>query len=548
MIRLGNPQVRGLLTPALADDPAFGAAGSALERLLRRVVRSVPNLLLWHRLALTAGRPVPGMLAPIGRVAEASGGLTPLSTAELELLAWQLHVDFRETARTDAELAGLILDAIAWHRIKGTPASLYAALRRFGYAAAIEENGPGDYWATYQLGLPQIADMDDVRRIVTICTEMAPARCRLWRLYTDAYDRRPIVLSEGPALGDGWLSFHSGVPVEGPDGDIVVSFGTKRSFQAETYLPSLHAASFGTECVSGHTAPYLDRFIVGRSRLSGPLPRNHPFVMGALFSILWADRQTLGRSWRGEWDARSWLDYTGFDRKLPRWRMGRRSLSRAQLVPTESALADTNSRLGATFAVVIDSPPRLGSFALSGHGCKRQERRLHEMAIVTQGTETPRLDPPAPHAAGTAWLASAGGIPDPERGQQASQCDLAMKLAENAWTPPETALPSSLALPAEALDPAPPFAAGTGLLSASGSPLPEVEPEHGILSAQALSMKPNAWAAPESVGLSALGTGTPALAPAPPASGLLTLFAPQWAGAWTQTGQDWKTPSHITIQ
>lgn len=52
----------------------------------------------------------------------------------------------------------------------------------------------------------------------------------------------------------------------------------------------------------------------------------------------------------------------------------------------------------------------------------------------------------------------------------------------------------------------------------------------------------------ESAGLSALGTGTPALAPAPPASGLLTLFAPQWAGAWTQTGQDWKTPSHITIQ
>lgn len=335
MIRLGDPQVRGLLTPALADDPAFGAAGSALETLLRRVVRSVPNLLLWHRLALTAGRPVPDMLAPIGRVAEASGGLTPLSTAELELLAWQLHVDFRETARTDAELAGLILDAIAWHRIKGTPASLYAALHRFGYAASIEENGPGAYWATYQLGLPQIADMDDVRRIVTICTEMAPARCRLWRLYTDAYDRRPIVLSEGPALGDGWLSFHSGVSVEGPDGDIVVSFGTKRSFQAETYLPSLHAASFGTECVSGHTAPYLDRFIVGRSRLSGPLPRNHPFVMGALFSILWADRQTLGRSWRGEWDARSWLDYTGFDRKLPRWRMGRRSLSRAQLVPTE---------------------------------------------------------------------------------------------------------------------------------------------------------------------------------------------------------------------
>ena len=413
----------------------------------------------------------------------------------------------------------------------------------------IEEGiSAGKYWASYQIGLGDFSDMARIGDVITLARLSQPVRCKLFRVYNSVFDRRPIVLSEGPALGDGWLSFYSGVSVEGPDGDVIVSFGTKRGFQAEAYLPSLHAASFGTECVSGHTAPYLDRFIVGRSRLSEPLPRNHPFVMGALFSILWADRQTLGRSWRGEWDARSWLDYTGFDRKLPRWRMGRRGLSRAQLVPTESALADTNSRLGATFAVVIDNPPRLGSFTLSEHDCKRQERRLHEMTIVTQGTETPRLAPPAPQAAGTAWLASTGGIPDPERGQQSSQCELAMKLTENAWAPPETALPSSLALTAAPLDPVPPFAAGTGLLSASGSPLPEVEPEHGILSAQALSMKPNAWAAPESAGLSALGTGTPALAPAPPASGLLTLFGPQWTGAWTQTGQDWKTPSHITIQ
>ena len=534
-----------LLPSSIAEDTTIASAARALDGVLLRTTLAVPNLLLYARLNRSD---TTGMLPALARLSAAGGGLKELGLPELEQLAWQFHVDFRDAATTTEQLTAAIRNSIPWHSIKGTPASLHAALRLFGYAAAIEEDGTGDYWATYQLGLPEIADMDDVRRIVTICTEMAPARCRLWRMYTDAYDRRPIVLSEGPALGDGWLSFHSGVSVEGPDGDIIVSFGTKRSFQAEAYLPSLHAASFGTECVSGHTAPYLDRFTVGRSRLSEPLPRNHPFVMGALFSILWADRQTLGRSWRGEWDARSWLDYTGFDRKLPRWRMGRRSLSRAQLVPTESMLADTNSRLGVTFALVIDNPPRLGSFALSGHDCKRQERRLHEMTIVTQGTETPRLAPPAPQAAGTAWLASAGGIPDPERGQQASRCDLAMKLAENAWTPPEAALPSSLALPAEALDPAPPFAAGTGLLSASGSPLPEVAPEHGILSAQALSMKPNAWAAPESAGLSALGTGTPALAPAPPASGLLTLFAPQWTGAWTQTGQDWKTPSHITIQ
>ena len=413
----------------------------------------------------------------------------------------------------------------------------------------IEEGiSAGKYWASYQIGLGDFSDMARIGDVITLARLSQPVRCKLFRVYNSVFDRRPIVLSEGPALGDGWLSFYSGVSVEGPDGDVIVSFGTKRSFQAEAYLPSLHAASFGTECVSGHTAPYLDRFIVGRSRLSEPLPRNHPFVRGALFSILWAVRQTLGRSWRGEWDARRWLDYTGFDRKLPRWRMGRRSLSRSQLVPTESMLADTNSRLGATFAVVIDNPPRLGSFTLSGHECGREERRLHEMAIVIQGTETPRLDPPAPQAAGTAWLASTEGIPIPERVRQASLSELAMRLSGNAWMPPETALPSSLVLPAEALDPAPPFAAGTGLLSVSGSPLPEVVPEHGILSAQALRMKPTAWAAPENAGLSALGACTPSLDPAPPASGLLTLLAPLWVGAWTQAGRNWKTPKHLSTQ
>ena len=354
----------------------------------------------------------------------------------------------------------LIEEGVAWQRLIGTPEAMRRALSWIKVYPTIEEGiSAGKYWASYQIGLGDFSDMARIGDVITLARLSQPVRCKLFRVYNSVFDRRPIVLSEGPALGDGWLSFYSGVSVEGPDGDVIVSFGTKRGFQAEAYLPSLHAASFGTECVSGHTAPYLDRFIVGRSRLSEPLPRNHPFVMGALFSILWADRQTLGRSWRGEWDARRWLDYTGFDRKLPRWRMGRRSLSRSQLVPTESMLADTNSRLGATFAVVIDNPPRLGSFTLSGHDCKRQERRLHEMAIVTQGTETPRLDPPAPQAAGGAWLASCPPIPNPERVRQAGLGETALGLEPLAWSSPETAGTAELSSIGEAVEPPEPSAA-----------------------------------------------------------------------------------------
>ena len=130
----------------------------------------------------------------------------------------------------------------------------------------IEEGiSAGKYWASYQIGLGDFSDMARIGDVITLARLSQPVRCKLFRVYNSVFDRRPIVLSEGPALGDGWLSFYSGVSVEGPDGDVIVSFGTKRSFQAEAYLPSLHAASFGTECVSGHTAPYLDRFIVGPS-------------------------------------------------------------------------------------------------------------------------------------------------------------------------------------------------------------------------------------------------------------------------------------------
>ena len=330
--------------------------------------------------------------------------------------------------------------------------------------------------------------MEDVLRIVEICKEMQPARCRLWRLYTGEFDRRPIIPSEGPVLGDGWLSFHSGVSVEGPDGDIIVSFGAKRSFLCEPWLARDLAASFGTESLYGFLAPYLDRFTVGRSRLSEPMIRNNPFVIGALYSILWAEREMAPRTWEGEWDERRWVDYTGFDRRLPLWRMRFRSLSRSQLVPAESELADTNSRLGATFAAVIDNPPRLGGFVLSEHDCRRRELRLHEMTITVRGAETPALDPRPPLMAGETRLAAAPAEAPPERAPLAILLELALHGDPAAQTPPEAALSETLALYAERA------------------------------------------------------------APPAPSSCLTSLLEPGWTGVWTDAGRDWSTATILSIQ
>lgn len=323
----------------------------------------------------------------------------------------------------------------------------------------IEEDGAGQHWATYQLGLPQIADIPTVQKILSIAKEMQPARCRLWRMYTDVFDKRPIVLSVGPKLGDGWLAYHSGVSVDtGDTGDgdnVIVSFGVKNAYQAEKYAFHDMLGSFGATTHFGFLAPYLDTFRVGRSRLSDVYPRNNPFVIGSLFSILWADRATTGRRWRGFWDARSWLDYTGFDRKLPQWRMEKRAASKAQLVPSWSEeISNHNGKLGAAFAVTIDTPARLGDFRLSAHDPQRQEMRLHEFFIHARGAETAAVEPAQPQVCGTTCHSLSSPSQSAERAVQAMHSELSLALEINIKNSAHSGCTLALPLLAAAVGPA----------------------------------------------------------------------------------------------
>lgn len=140
LARLGQHKFVQLLPDTLSQDPALAAAATALDGLTASLNRSVTNLLLWPRLLLTAGYPPPQITAPLQRLVEDCGGLTPLPTAILEALAWQFHVDFRPLAHNDRELARLICDSVAWHRIKGTPASVEIALAAFGFSAEVLEH------------------------------------------------------------------------------------------------------------------------------------------------------------------------------------------------------------------------------------------------------------------------------------------------------------------------------------------------------------------------------------------------------------------------
>jgi hypothetical protein len=260
------------------------------------------------------------------------------------------------------------------------------------------------------------------------------------------------VLSEGPVLGDGWLSFYSGVPVHGSIEDgtesVLVSFGMRGAWQAERYASADFGGSFGSTVNFAFLAPYLDRFIVGRSRLSHAYPVNHGFTMSSLFSILWADRATAGRNWRGLWDGRDWLEYTGFDRKLPRWKIRWRSSARSQLVSGwGETLSDNNARLGAAFAKIIDNPGRLGDFALSEHDHERRVLRLHEMFIHEHRFETNPASPGDPSTVGQTHLAHGFAQADPERGLSGFALHLGLHGHDYQPSNPQPAVSLSLTKP-----------------------------------------------------------------------------------------------------
>lgn len=404
----------------------------------------------------------------------------------------------RHPRETPDQFRARVVKAYGWHMLGGKTLGLPQILTFYGFDITRIENmrdsNPA-HWAEFgiELQTPQydtgyLDIIATIAELIWLINEYKPARSKLFRIYTDEYDRRPIVLSNGPKLGDGWLSFYSGVNVDVPGGDdVLVSFGATRRFQAEAYLAGNMAASFGTESVRGSLIPYLDTFTVGRSRLGDVYPRNNPFVIGSLFSILWADRQTTPRRWRGEWDARAWLDYTGFDRKLPHWRMERRAVSRSQLVPSWSdGLSDNNSRLGVTRAVVIDNPGRLGAMRL-GHNPERRELRLHEMTLVPRGLTVFPVDPQTPQTTGTAWLTASGEVRNPERVRQAMHSE------------------------------------------------------------QSLIAMPAVQKFPEIATLLSLAARSVPLEPGEPSAALTSFLAPIWLGAWTKTGRTWKTSLKLSV-
>lgn len=155
-------------------------------------------------------------------------------------------------------------------------------------------------------------------------------------------------------------------------------------------------------------APYVDKFIVGLSKIGDEFPRNHGFTFGGLYSGFLGDPEMGSRKWIGGWDKKPWVDtmpQAGFDRKLSPWSMGQRSISYSQLAlgegrPFESGraakpngvLSDINACLGVPTITLIDNPGRLGMMRL-GHNPGRRVLRIHKFTQNGIGTELQAIDP-----------------------------------------------------------------------------------------------------------------------------------------------------------
>lgn len=212
-----------LLPQSIKNDLTIKNIVSSLDNVLIQSILSVPNILIYNRLLHTAGY-TQKMLPALERMTNKKGGIKTLSIEELELLAWQFHVDFSEIARNNEELAKMIVHSIKWHRIKGTPASITQALEMFELYAKLEEN-TSSHWAIYQM-LLETQTSTDVILAYTVAKVMQPARCILGRIYNSDNDETYIIHDIQSTWGTYYWDTESGTLVTMPDGDnVLVSLG-----------------------------------------------------------------------------------------------------------------------------------------------------------------------------------------------------------------------------------------------------------------------------------------------------------------------------------
>jgi hypothetical protein len=106
-----------------------------------------------------------------------------------------------------------IREGVAWQRIRGTEASLRAALSWRGLDDVAIEEGTRTDFAVFQIDPGRVPETAEVIDIIGLSRLAAPARSKLVRLYHD-YDLRALVGDHGVVEGGQWDDW-SGVGLDG---------------------------------------------------------------------------------------------------------------------------------------------------------------------------------------------------------------------------------------------------------------------------------------------------------------------------------------------
>lgn len=143
---LGQTGFMALVPGSIRDDAQMRGAVRALDTLLAATGQTIPNLLLFSRLARDTGQSQDeDFLPPFVRLINEADGLPALSEALLDLLAWQLHVENYEAA-VDIQAKGeLICGSLLLHRRRGTPWAV-----RHGLETALRLPAELRQWFEYQ--------------------------------------------------------------------------------------------------------------------------------------------------------------------------------------------------------------------------------------------------------------------------------------------------------------------------------------------------------------------------------------------------------------
>lgn len=162
------------------------------------------------------------------------------------------------------DLEELLVEGVAWQRIRGTPASIEQALGWLALLGEVDEAEAGSYrWSEYMVGLPEAVSDQTARDVIYLAALATPVRSRLNRVYA-VHDFRRFVLDDSTLSGGAILSDHSGTRPDWANGT-QLSFGRVHDVEINV-MPSV---ARGRDRERFASVVLLDRFILDHSLLGG---------------------------------------------------------------------------------------------------------------------------------------------------------------------------------------------------------------------------------------------------------------------------------------